>query len=164
MWEVLAGLLVGTAASGIIPLVNAELLVIGVVIAAPEIGIPLVAAVSTTGQMASKTLLFSFARWAPGRLGGKARAALDKAASAVAARGGAANSVVFTSAVTGVPPFYGMSLAAGALGMRLPSFVVSGASGRLVRFALIAWTARYVGGEAVETLAQLFAVAGPVAG
>jgi len=164
MWEVLAGLLVGTAASGIIPLVNAELLVIGVVLAAPEIGIPMVAAVSTTGQMASKTLLFSVARWAPGRIRGKARAALDKAARAVAVRGGAANSLVFASAVTGLPPFYGTSLAAGALGMRLPSFLVSGASGRLVRFALIAWTARYVGGEAVETLAALFAPTGPVAG
>jgi membrane protein YqaA with SNARE-associated domain len=164
MWEVLAGLLVGTAASGIIPLVNAELLVIGVVIAAPEIGIPLVAAVSTTGQMASKTVLFSVARWAPARLRGKARAALDKASGAVAARGGAANSVVFASAFTGVPPFYGMSLAAGALGMRLPNFVMSGGAGRLVRFALIAWTARYVGGGAFEALASLVTAAASVVG
>jgi membrane protein YqaA with SNARE-associated domain len=164
MWEVLAGLLIGTAASGIIPLVNAELLVIGVVIAAPEIGIPLVAAVSTTGQMASKTVLFSVARWAPARLRGKARAALDRASGAVAARGGAAGSLVFASAFTGVPPFYGMSLAAGALGMRLPSFLVTGGAGRLVRFALIAWTARYVGGSALDRFASLFSAASPIAG
>ncbi len=30
MWEILGGLLLGTAASGILPLVNAELLVVGV--------------------------------------------------------------------------------------------------------------------------------------
>ncbi|MSR21065.1 MAG: hypothetical protein EXR91_08805 [Gemmatimonadetes bacterium] len=43
MWEILGGLLLGTAASGILPLVNAELLAVGVVVAAPEIGVPLVA-------------------------------------------------------------------------------------------------------------------------
>jgi membrane protein YqaA with SNARE-associated domain len=164
MWEVLAGLLIGTAASGIIPLINAELLVIGVVVAAPEIGIPLVAAVSTTGQMCSKTVLFSVARWAPARLRGKARAALDRASGAVAKRGGAAGSLVFTSAFTGVPPFYGMSLAAGALGMRLSSFVLSGGAGRLVRFALIAWTARYVGGEALDRFAALFTATSSIPG
>lgn len=150
MWEILAGLLVGTAASGLVPLVNAELLVIGVVVAAPEIGIPLVAMVSTTGQMLSKTALFGVARWAPGRLRGKARAALDRASGAVVRRGGAVSSMVFASAVTGIPPFYGTSLAAGALGMRLRSFVLSGGAGRLVRFALIAWAARHVGGGILD--------------
>lgn len=164
MWEILGGLLVGTAASGILPLVNAELLVIGVVLAAPEIGIPLVAAVSTTGQMITKTALFGFARWAPGRLQGKARAALDRASTAVTARGGAASSLVFTSAVTGLPPFYGTSLAAGALGMRLRSFVVSGTAGRLVRFAGIAWAARYVGEGALEVLASLAQASAAVGG
>ncbi len=164
MWEILAGLLVGTVASGIIPLVNAELLVIGVVMAAPEIGIPLVASVSAVGQMTSKTALFAIARWAPSRLGGKARAALDRASGAVAKRGGAATSIVFTSAFTGVPPFYGMSLAAGALGMRLRSFVLTGSAGRLVRFALIAWAARYVGGGAIDIFAAIAAAAAPILG
>ncbi len=155
MWEILGGLLLGTAASGILPLVNAELLVVGVVVAAPEIGVPLVAAVSTTGQMLTKTMLFGFARWAPGRLKGKARAALDRATRAVAARGGAASSLIFTSAATGLPPFYGVSLAAGALGMRLRSFVVSGTAGRLVRFAAVAWAARLAGQGATHVFAAL---------
>jgi len=155
MWEILAGLLVGTAASGLVPLVNAELLVVGVVIAAPQIGIPLVALVSTAGQMTSKTVLFGIARRAPGRLRGRARAALERASRGVAGRGGAANSLVFASACTGIPPFYGTSLAAGALGMRLQSFLLSGVAGRLVRFGLIAWTARYVGGGARELLASV---------
>jgi membrane protein YqaA with SNARE-associated domain len=164
MWEILAGLLVGTAASGVIPLVNAELLVIGVVVAAPEIGIPLVALVSTTGQMSTKVALFGVARWAPGRLKGKARAALDRASGAVAARGGAASSLVFASAFTGVPPFYGTSLAAGALGMRLQSFLLSGGAGRLVRFALIAWAARYVGDGAMHMFVAPASAEAPVGG
>lgn len=164
MWEILGGLLLGTAASGILPLVNAELLVVGVVVAAPEIGVPLVAAVSATGQMLTKTMLFGFARWAPGRLRGKARAALDRASGAVTARGGAASSLIFTSAVTGLPPFYGVSLAAGALGMRLRSFVVSGTAGRLVRFAAIAWAARLAGQGATDLFASLAPVGATVGG
>ena len=145
MWEILGGLLVGSAVSGIVPLVNAELLVAGAAVAAPGIGVPLVAAVSTVGQMVSKTLLFVLARWAPSRLPLKARAALSRASDAVTRRGGAAGSLVFTSALVGLPPFYGVSLAAGALGMRLRSFVVSGGVGRLVRFGALAWAARYAG-------------------
>jgi membrane protein YqaA with SNARE-associated domain len=145
MWEILAGLLVGTAVSGILPLVNAELLVVGAAVAAPEIGVPLVVVVSTAGQMSTKALLYGVARSAPGRLPPKARAVLDKASGALAARGGAASSLVFTSAAVGVPPFYGVSLAAGALGMRPRSFLVSGAVGRVVRFGVIAWAARWAG-------------------
>jgi len=145
MWEVLGALLIGTAVSGILPLVNAELLVVSAVIAAPGIGVPLLAAVSTAGQMITKTFLFSIARWAPGRLPLKARTVLDRASGAVGSRGGAASSLVFASAAIGVPPFYGVSLAAGALGMRLQSFVVSGTLGRILRFGAVAWAARYVG-------------------
>jgi membrane protein YqaA with SNARE-associated domain len=60
---------------------------------------------------------------------------------------------VFTSAAVGLPPFYGVSLAAGALGMRTRSFVLSGAAGRLVRFGVLAWAARNVGEGVLELLA-----------
>lgn len=145
MWEILGGLLIGTVVSGIVPLVNAELLVAGAAVAAPGIGVPLVAAVSTVGQMVSKTLLFGVARWAPGRLPEKARAQLQRASEALSRKGGAAGSLVFTSAAVGLPPFYGVSLAAGALGMRPGTFVLSGGVGRLLRFGALAWAAHYVG-------------------
>jgi membrane protein YqaA with SNARE-associated domain len=145
MWEILGGLLIGTAVSGIVPLINAELLVVAAAIAAPGVGVPLVVAVSTAGQMSTKTLLYSVARWAPGRLPPRARAVLDRASGAMAARGGAATSLVFASAAIGVPPFYGVSLAAGALKMRLQDFLVSGAVGRVIRFGAIAWAARSIG-------------------
>jgi len=149
---ILGGLLVGTVISGIVPVVNAELLVAGAAVAAPGVGVPVVAAVSALGQMVSKTLLFALARWAPARLPVKARAALERAALAVERRGGAAGSMVFASAAVGLPPFYGVSLAAGALGMRLRTFVVSGGLGRLLRFGALAWAARYVGAGFLEAL------------
>jgi membrane protein YqaA with SNARE-associated domain len=152
MIEVLGGLLVGAAVSGVVPVLNAELLVAGVVIAAPQIAIPAIALVAAAGQMFTKSALFMAARCAPHRLKGKSRGALDRAAATVAQRGGAATSLVLTSALTGLPPFFGVSLAAGALGMRLRSFVASGAVGRVVRFAAVAWAARAVGGDALEVL------------
>jgi membrane protein YqaA with SNARE-associated domain len=145
MWEILGGLLIGTAVSGIVPLVNAELLVVGAAIAAPGIGVPFVVAASTAGQMSTKTLLYGVARWAPGRLPPRARAVLERASAALAARGGAGRSLVFASAAIGVPPFYGVSLAAGALKMRLQDFLVSGTAGRIIRFGALALAARYVG-------------------
>lgn len=152
MWEIMGGLLIGTVVSGVVPLVNAELLVAGAAVAAPGIGVPVVAAVSTVGQMVSKTMLFAVARWAPGRLPARAQATLERASRAVARRGGAAGSLVFASAAVGLPPFYGVSLAAGAVGMRLRTFVVSGGMGRLVRFGALAWAARYVGAGFLEAL------------
>ena len=126
MWETLAGLLVATAVSGIVPIVNAELLVLTAAATLPLAVLPGVVVVSTVGQMLTKTWLFALARWAPGRLPTRSRAKLEAAGSAMARREGAAGSVVFTSAAVGLPPFYGVSLACGVLGMRLRAFVFRG--------------------------------------
>jgi membrane protein YqaA with SNARE-associated domain len=150
--EILGGLLVGTAVSGVVPVINAELLVAGVVVAAPQVGLPAIALVSAAGQMFTKTALFLLAKWTPHRLRGKARLAVDRASAAVSARGGAVGTLVFTSALTGLPPFFGVSVAAGALGMRVRSFLASGGLGRIVRFAVIAWAAREIGAGTLELL------------
>jgi len=146
MFEILLALLIASAVSGVVPVVNAELLVVAAAAAVPAVGLPLVAAVSTAGQMSTKTALFVVARWAPHRLPVRARAALDRAGAAVEDRGGAASSVVFASAATGLPPFFGVSLASGALGMRLSRFVTAGSLGRFARFSVLAALGRVLGG------------------
>jgi len=154
MWEILTGLLVGTAISGILPLINAELLVVAAAAALPGVGVPLVAAVSAIGQMSAKTLLFSLARWAPAKLPQKARARVAKASEAVSKRGGAVSSLVFTSATLGFPPLYGVSLACGTLQMPVLRFVISGTAGRMVRFGVLAWAGHRFGSSALESLAE----------
>lgn len=156
MWEILGGLFVGSVVSGVVPLVNAELLCVAAAVAVPMAGVPLVVAASTVGQMIAKVVLFVLARSAPARLPKKAAARLDKAVEAVRARGGAAGSLVFVSAVVGLPPFYGVSLAAGALGMRLWTFILTGTAGRAVRFAVLAWAAHALGEGTAELLATDF--------
>ncbi|MEQ9568769.1 MAG: hypothetical protein RLN75_01155 [Longimicrobiales bacterium] len=153
MWEILGGLFVGSIVSGVVPLVNAELICVAAAVAVPFAGLPLVVAASTVGQMIAKVVLFALARSAPSRLPKKAAARLDKAVEAVRERGGAAGSLVFVSAVVGLPPFYGVSLAAGALGMRLSTFLLTGTAGRAIRFAVLAWTAHALGEGTAELLA-----------
>ena len=65
MVELLGGLLIGTAISGVVPVVNAELLVLAAAATVPLAGLPLVVAVATGGQMLAKTTLFAVARWVP---------------------------------------------------------------------------------------------------
>jgi membrane protein YqaA with SNARE-associated domain len=155
MLEMLLGLLVASAVSGVVPLVNAELLVVGAAAALPAVGVPLVAAVSTIGQMASKTSLFALARWAPAHLPAKARRTVSSMRDRVERREGTVGSLVLASAATGFPPFYGVSLATGALGMRLSSFVLTGSIGRFLRFGVLAWLGRSVASGTLDSLASL---------
>ena len=83
-----------------------------------------------------------------------ARGPAPGAPAALARRGGAASTVVFASAAVGLPPFYGVSLASGVLGMRLPIFLVSGSAGRCVRFAFLAWLGHHLGPAAVGMFAD----------
>lgn len=164
MWEMLGGLLLASAVSGVVPLVNAELLVVTAAAALPAVGVPLVALASTMGQMSAKFSLFAVARWAPSRLPVKAKGALERASSRLGERGGTVSSLVFTSAATGFPPFYGISIAAGALGVPAVSFLASGGLGRLVRFAVLAWLGRHVGAEALDLLAAVPTLSSAVGG
>lgn len=154
MLEILGALLFGCVVSGVVPLVNAELLVVAAAVAVPPAALPLVVVASTVGQMVSKTLLFGLARWAPAKLPDRATARLDRAVEAVRERGGTAGTLLFASALVGLPPFYGLSLAAGVLGMPLPLFLATGTSGRALRFAGIAWSAHYLGAGTAELLAD----------
>jgi membrane protein YqaA with SNARE-associated domain len=58
---------------------------------------------------------------------------------------GAAAAVIFTSAVSGLPPFYLVSVAAGALRVSLARFLILGASGRFLRFASVVALPRLIG-------------------
>ena len=89
MLELMLGLFLASVVSGFVPFVNAEILVAGASVALPQAGVPLIALVSTLGQMVSKTALFSLARWAPAQLSGKASNALGRATATLRHQGAA---------------------------------------------------------------------------
>jgi membrane protein YqaA with SNARE-associated domain len=152
MLEVWSGLFLGSIVSGLIPFINSEILVVGVAVLVPSGAIPVVAVVAGVGQMMAKVLLYGLARWAPSRLPERAKSKLQRASDRVRERGGATGSVILASAAVGWPPFYGVSLVAGALRVSLGAFVILGLLGRTVRFGALAWAARTVGSEAAQHL------------
>jgi membrane protein YqaA with SNARE-associated domain len=122
----------GAVVSSLVPLVNAELLLIGLAVASPPAA-PLLVVVMAAGQMVGKSVLFlgggrltrstlqsRLARW---RLDGCTRRARVP--------------LVGISAFAGLPPFYLVSIAAPALGVTFRTFLAVGLAGRLLRFAAL---------------------------
>lgn len=152
--ETIGGLFLGTLVSGVVPLVNAELLVVAAAGAgAAGAWLPsaaVVAVVSAAGQMTSKTLMFGLARRAPARLPKRARTVVAKVSARASNAPNAVWTSILASAATGMPPFYGTSIAAGALGVRAVTFVACGFVGRLARFAVLALGAGAAGARLMD--------------
>ncbi len=133
--------LFGTSfASGIIPIINAELLLIGAVVSVtgPSM-IVLVVVVASLGQMAAKTAMFFGASQATRFLGEKKMAKLDKYKAKLEKHQHAPGPLVFVSSLVGLPPLYVVSILAGALSVTWWKFFVAGLAGRLLRFGGLAF-------------------------
>ena len=126
--------LTGAVVSSLVPVVNAELLLMGLALATPAAA-PVLVVVMAAGQMVGKSVLFlGGGRLTRSNLGGRlARWRLDSRTR----RAGAP--LIGISAFTGLPPFYLVSIAAPALGVSFRTFFTVGLAGRLLRFgALVA--------------------------
>lgn len=135
-----AGTLAVGVLSGLVPIVNGELYLIGVVLLTGEVWPAiLLAGLVAVGQMIAKVVLYKAAHGAgnvgkDSKLGKKIekwRAKIDKWQDKPLA-------ITFVSALTGLPPFYVITLIAGALGVRFRTFMILGIIGRLIRFVAIA--------------------------
>ena len=122
----------GAVASSLLPFVNAELLLLGLVLAAPGAA-PLLAVVVAVGQMAGKSALFLGSR----RLSHGAIAARLARWGLSGRQNVKGGPLVGLSALTGLPPFYLLSIAAPALGVRFRTFLVMGLAGRVLRFGAL---------------------------
>jgi membrane protein YqaA with SNARE-associated domain len=129
--------------SGVFPLVNAEIYLVGIVIAS-RVSWPsviLLAVIIACGQMVTHSLLFHAARGAA-NAGSKRREKLEariaRARARVAKWGNKRLALLSTSATIGLPPFFLTCLAAGALEIPYRTFVAFGLTGRIVRFTAIA--------------------------
>jgi len=121
---------------GLLPFVNVELYLVAVALAQPHTAaLPLVVA-AALGQTVAKMVLYGVGLGAlrlpffTGANGEKTRTRLARSAFGP-------RTVVFASALLGVPPFYAVSVAAGALRLGLLPFTLLGLAGRLLRFAAV---------------------------
>ncbi len=129
--------------SGFLPFVNIEAYLVGAAALLPGAHPLVVVVAAALGQMAAKALLFLGGRGIvslPSRLRERALAASTRLGTR------RPPALVFTSALTGLPPFYVVSVAAGLLGFRTGPFLLAGFTGRLLRFGavfalpgLVAW-------------------------
>ncbi len=134
----LLSLFAASVVSSLIPLVNAEALVVGAVLAAPPAFTLIIAMVVTAGQVAGKVVLF---RGGAGLTASKMVGESERAKSMarrLEARPGALRATLFASAAVGLPPLYLMAVVAGAARLPIWSFTALCLTGRFMRFYAIA--------------------------
>ena len=123
--------------SAVIPVINIELYLLGAAALAPaSMAVPLVLAASI-GQLIGKVAVYFAAAGALRLPGKRLRGALEGINTTLRERPRMANALVFASAATALPPFFVVTVAAGAARMNLPAFVVFGFLGRVIRFTVI---------------------------
>ena len=127
-------------ASALVPLVNAEALVIGyAALAGPGWSQALVvAAVVATGQMLGKCTLYFVGRGAGKLPSERQRKALERWGDRFSQSRRTVMTLIFASASSGFPPFYAISLLAGTFRVNLLGFFVVGLAGRFLRFGILA--------------------------
>ena len=135
-----------SVASGLVPFVNAEVVVAAAAVAVPWPQVWLVTLVCTLGQMIAKAGLYALARWLPQKLPARAARKIEGASEKTQRLQKAGWSLVLVSAIVGLPPFYVISLAAGAMHFSFATFVVVGFVGRAIRFGGLAYSAAAAGG------------------
>lgn len=140
----LATLIIGVL-SGLVPLVNGEVYLVAAILLVREPAPALaLAALVSAGQMIAKVVLYYTARGATA-LGRATRvgAKLERARALAHRWRGKPLGVLFVSAITGLPPFYLVSLCAGVLEIRIGTFVLLGITGRVIRFSALALIVLY---------------------
>ena len=143
---VLASAFVASVASGLVPFVNAEVIVVAAAVAVPSPQVWLVVTVCSLGQMIAKVVLYGLARWLPQRLPARATRHLDRTSEKAKRIEQAGLPLILVSAIVGLPPFYAISLAAGVVRVNFAAFLAIGLAGRAIRFGILAYGAVAAGG------------------
>jgi membrane protein YqaA with SNARE-associated domain len=124
-----------TTVSAVVPWVNAEVIVLSLPAIAPSrwalVGL---LGVATAGQMAGKCVVYWASRKGLRAPSPALKARLDACRQRFERHAWGPGLCVLVSSITGLPPFYLTTMAAGALRVNFAVFLVAGTAGRLVRF------------------------------
>ncbi|MBL8178534.1 MAG: VTT domain-containing protein [Bryobacterales bacterium] len=130
-------------ASALIPWLNSEVIMGGMATHAASQGTHwALVLVATAGQMTGKCALYWAGRGALRWPGAQRKLQAWKQQCNGRRRSGSA--VLFLSAVTGVPPFYPVSVLAGSLRIPFTRFLAIGACGRFLHYAVVVFGVRWV--------------------
>jgi membrane protein YqaA with SNARE-associated domain len=146
MLGIYGGSFVVSIIAGLIPVVNTEVFLVGLVrfgVDRPE-QLPGIVIASAVGQMVAKIGLYYAGQGLLELPRGRHRAKIEAVRRKIEQWKTKPYLVFAISSVVGLPPLYLTVLAAGAMKIRFVPFLVIGLAGRLIRFAVIvglAWAA-----------------------
>jgi membrane protein YqaA with SNARE-associated domain len=125
--------------SAVIPWVSAELVMISAIpVATSRSALAALVVVVSAGQMTGKAAMYWASRKSTHARSPLVQRAIDRWRARLQRRPRSALAVIFLSALVGFPPFFIVSLAAGALDVEFSRFFAAGAAGRLVHFTVVA--------------------------
>jgi membrane protein YqaA with SNARE-associated domain len=133
------GTLVVCFISGIVPIVNAELFLVGLSMWAVKspTQLPLIVVMAAVGQMTAKVLLYYMGQGLFELPRGRWREKIAHARTRLEKWRTRPYLIFALSATLGLPPFLLVSIAAGALKIGFRAFCAIGLAGRALRFAVI---------------------------
>jgi membrane protein YqaA with SNARE-associated domain len=129
--------------SGLIPFINIETYLVAVAALTPSHGWPVIL-ITTLGQMVAKIILYQGGKHGLRPRAGRFRDKLERAENAMRRHSAGPDAVVLASALTGFPPFYGVSVMAGVMQIPLARFLLVATPPRLLRFAAVFYAPRLV--------------------
>jgi membrane protein YqaA with SNARE-associated domain len=122
--------------SGFVPFVNIEAYLVAAVVFGGASSSASLAAASAIGQMAAKSLLYFSGRGILRLPFHRHVKRMDEIRDRLTRHAGHSGALLFVSALAGFPPFYVVSILAGALRLPFALFLSTGLLGRFVRFGL----------------------------
>ena len=144
IWWIAAGYYPLAVLSAVLPWVNAELVMLSAV---PLAGSPLrlgaLVGVVTAGQMTGKAVMYWIARRTNRPHGPLLQRVLERWQERLQRCPRSALGVTFVSSIVGIPPFYLVAMAAGALNVAFSRFLAVGTLGRLIHFGIVAFVPHF---------------------
>jgi membrane protein YqaA with SNARE-associated domain len=126
--------------SALVPWVNAELVMLSAVpLAKSEMHLAWLVTLVTLGQMTGKSLMYWLSRSMPANRWPRLQAGVERFGHRFVDRPASAMGITLLSSTVGFPPFYLVSVAAGALRVSFAPFLMVGTIGRLAHFAAVAF-------------------------
>ena len=123
--------------SGLVPFVNSELYLVAVSPMVARHSLLPIALLSAAGQMVAKTILFYAGRGVFNINMGKIEKKIEAVQKKFQDWENKVDALILLSAFVGLPPFYVVSVVAGALKLHYIRFLVAGIVGRSARFVVI---------------------------
>jgi len=146
LWSTALGYYAAAIVSAVVPWVNGELLMISAVpLVATRPALAALVVAVTAGQMTGKTLMYWASRKSARPRSARVQRSIERWRARLQQRPRSVLAVIFLSALIGIPPFFIVSVAAGAIGLAFPRFLAVGAAGRLAHFAGVAFVPEFVG-------------------